>query len=126
DVLVPAGLNEGDTASARLDVDGCLHARLLSANEITGHGEDHTGMTTRTRPKTAVRNAAFRSLSSGLYRRLRNHTGSADFDAMARREASRNRIERSRAGHCRHHRRWGIAPRPENAPPIRASSQIGG
>eukprot|EP01133_Synstelium_polycarpum_P021196 gene21196-25461_t len=46
-------------------------------------------------------------LSSGLYRRPRNYTGSAD---LARRcpESARG-LDR-----CRSYRRWGIAPRPED------------
>src|SRR6218665_2684925 len=45
-----------------------------------------------------------RSLSSGLYRRPRNCTGSADIPFE----------DRSRALAFAIYRRWGIAPRPEN------------
>ena len=50
------------------------------------------------------------SLSSGLYRRPRNYTGSADPSGQS---------QKALAGFMRLHiyRRWGIAPRPENVFP---------
>ena len=51
-----------------------------------------------------------RSLSSGLYRRPRNHTGSADLAWASARGLGTELC---------HYRRWGISPRPENVGPFR-------